>query len=56
LSFDQYLQVRKLLRDELPSNKPASHNITNFVVQRYDYASEKEPKVIDVEQLSQRAP
>jgi len=53
LSFDQYVQVRKLLREELPSNKPASHNITAFVIQRYSDDDAKDAKVIDVEPFSQ---
>ncbi len=58
LGLDQYLSVRKLLRDELPSNKVAVPSITAFVIQRYDSGdATKLPKgdVINITPVSGRA-
>ncbi len=35
LSYGQYLEALKMLKDELPSNKVAVPSITAFIVQRY---------------------
>ena len=57
LKFDQYLAVRKLLREELPSTKVATPSITAFVVQRFDQAKDdtKKADVIDIPPVSGRS-
>jgi len=36
VNFTQYMEIRKALRDELPSSKANTPNVTAFVIQRFD--------------------
>ena len=54
LSYNQYLEALRLLRDELPSNKVATPNITAFVIQRYGGKNDAKEDTIDITPISGR--
>ncbi len=52
LKFDQFLAVRKLLREELPEKRQKEPTITAFVIERYRNEETSEQKVKDAKHIN----